>query len=146
MRWEWHVARVGEKRSACRILMEKPEGKGPLRRPRRRRKDNIKMDHRGIGSGVMDWIDLAENRVRRRSVIYTAVNLLVPWSVGKFLSSWATGGFSRRTQLRGVDVNKKKLAEVALYWRFSVAFGFGFLKRACGPRLAGGSRDRRVQA
>jgi hypothetical protein len=36
MRWEGHVARIGEKRNAYRILMEKPEGKRPLGRPRRR--------------------------------------------------------------------------------------------------------------
>jgi hypothetical protein len=36
MRWAGHVARMGEKRNACRILVGKPEGKRPLRRPRRR--------------------------------------------------------------------------------------------------------------
>jgi hypothetical protein len=30
MRWSWHVARIGEKRDACRVLMEKSEGKRPL--------------------------------------------------------------------------------------------------------------------
>jgi hypothetical protein len=38
-----------EKRNAYRILVEKPEGKRPLGRPRRRRKDNIKLDLRGDG-------------------------------------------------------------------------------------------------
>jgi hypothetical protein len=36
MRWAGHVARMGEKRNAYRILVEKPEGKRPLERPRRR--------------------------------------------------------------------------------------------------------------
>jgi hypothetical protein len=36
MRWVGHVALMGEKNNAYRILVEKPEGKGPLRRPRRR--------------------------------------------------------------------------------------------------------------
>jgi hypothetical protein len=44
MRWAGHVARMGEKRNAYRILVLKPEGKRPLRRHRRR--DNIKMDLR----------------------------------------------------------------------------------------------------
>jgi hypothetical protein len=48
MRWEGHVARMGEKRNACRILVGKPEGKRPLGRPRRRWVDNIKMDLREI--------------------------------------------------------------------------------------------------
>jgi hypothetical protein len=46
MRWAGHVARMGEKRTAYRILVGKPEGKRPLGRPRRRWVDNIKMDLR----------------------------------------------------------------------------------------------------
>jgi hypothetical protein len=42
MRWAGHVARMGEKRNAYRILVGKPEGKRPLGRPRRRCEDNIK--------------------------------------------------------------------------------------------------------
>jgi hypothetical protein len=45
----WHVARMGEKRNACTILVGKPEGKRPLGRPRRRWVDNIKMDLKEIG-------------------------------------------------------------------------------------------------
>jgi hypothetical protein len=46
MRWAGHIARMGAKKNAYRILVEKPEGKRPLGRPRRRRMDNIKMDLR----------------------------------------------------------------------------------------------------
>jgi hypothetical protein len=46
-----HVARMGEKRNAYRLLVGKPEGKRPLRRQRRRWVDNIKMDLREIGFG-----------------------------------------------------------------------------------------------
>jgi hypothetical protein len=49
MRWAGHVARMGERRNAYRILVVKPEGKRPLGRPRRRWVDNIKMDLREIG-------------------------------------------------------------------------------------------------
>jgi hypothetical protein len=49
MRWAWHVARIGEKRNAYRILVGKPEGKRPLGRPRRRWVDNINMDLSEIG-------------------------------------------------------------------------------------------------
>jgi hypothetical protein len=49
MRWAGHVARMGAKRNACRILVGMPEGKRPLGRPRRRWVDNIKMDLREIG-------------------------------------------------------------------------------------------------
>jgi hypothetical protein len=44
LRWAGNVARMGEKINAYRILAEKPEGKRPLGRPRRRWKDNIRMD------------------------------------------------------------------------------------------------------
>jgi hypothetical protein len=48
MRWAGHVAQMGEKRNACRILVAKPEGKRPLGRPRRRWMYNIKIDLREI--------------------------------------------------------------------------------------------------
>jgi hypothetical protein len=44
MRWAGHVARMGEKRNVCRLLVGKLEGKRPLRRPRHRWVDNIRMD------------------------------------------------------------------------------------------------------
>jgi hypothetical protein len=49
MRWVGHVARMGEKRNAYKILVGKPEGKRPLGRPRRRWEDNIRIDLREIG-------------------------------------------------------------------------------------------------
>jgi hypothetical protein len=48
MRWAGHVARMGAKKNAYRILVGKPEGKRPLGRPRRRWVDSIKMDLREI--------------------------------------------------------------------------------------------------
>jgi hypothetical protein len=52
MRWEGHVTRVGERRYAYRVLVGKPEGKRPLGRPRRRWKNNIKMDIQEVGWGA----------------------------------------------------------------------------------------------
>jgi hypothetical protein len=54
MRWAGHVARIGEKRNAYRILVGKVEGKRPLGSPRRRWVNNIKMDIREIRWGGMD--------------------------------------------------------------------------------------------
>jgi hypothetical protein len=48
MRWAGHVAHMGEKKSAYRVLVEKPEGKRKLRRPRPLWKNNIKIDFRQI--------------------------------------------------------------------------------------------------
>jgi hypothetical protein len=78
MRWAGHVARMGEKRNACRILVGKPEGKRPLGRPRRRWVDNIKMNLREIGWDGMDWTDLAEDRDQWRALVSTVMNLRVP--------------------------------------------------------------------
>jgi hypothetical protein len=53
----------------------KPEGKRPLGRPRRRWVDNIKMDLREIGWGGIDWIDLAQDRDKWRSLVNRYINL-----------------------------------------------------------------------
>jgi hypothetical protein len=66
MRWAGHVARMGERRCVHRVLVRKPEGKRPLRRPRRRWEDNIKMDLQVVGCGSMYWIKLAQDRDRWR--------------------------------------------------------------------------------
>jgi hypothetical protein len=68
----------GEKKSAYRILMGNLEGKRPLGIPSLRWKDNIKIDLREIGCGVMDWIDLAQDRDQWRAVVKTVMNLRVP--------------------------------------------------------------------
>jgi hypothetical protein len=62
MRWAGHVALMGSRLKAYRVLAGKPEGKRPLGRPRHRWEDNIKMDLRYIECGDMDWIDLAQDR------------------------------------------------------------------------------------
>jgi hypothetical protein len=53
---------MGEVRGAYNILVGRPEGRRPLGRPRRRWKDNIKMNLREIGFGDVDWIYLAQDR------------------------------------------------------------------------------------
>ena len=55
---------MGEERKVYRVLVGKPEGRGPLWRPRRRWVDNIKMDIQEVGCGYMDWIRLAQDRDR----------------------------------------------------------------------------------
>jgi hypothetical protein len=61
MRWEGHVARMGEDRKVYKVLVGKPEGKRPLGRPRRRWEDGIRMDLREIGLGV--WIGFDWHRI-----------------------------------------------------------------------------------
>ena len=54
MRWAGRVARMGEGRGVYRVLMGKPERKGPLGRPRHRWENNIMMDLQEVGCGGMD--------------------------------------------------------------------------------------------
>ena len=78
MRWAGHVARMGEEREAYRVLVGKPEGKRPLGRPRRRWVDNIRMDFWEVGCGYVDWIGLAQDRDRWRTLVSAVMNLRVP--------------------------------------------------------------------
>jgi hypothetical protein len=78
MRWVGHVARMGEKRNAYRILVGKPEGKRPLGKPICRWVDNIKMGLREIGTDVVDWIDMAQDRDQWRAPVNMVLNLQVP--------------------------------------------------------------------
>jgi hypothetical protein len=77
MRWARHVARMGEKRNAYRLLVGKPEVRIPLGRPRCRWVDNIKMDLVGIGWGGVDWIGLAQGRDKWRALVNAVMTLRI---------------------------------------------------------------------
>ena len=71
-----HVASMGEGRGVHRVLVGKPEGKGPLGRPRRRWEDNIKIgleEVRGVGA----WMELAQNSDGWRALVNTVMNFRV---------------------------------------------------------------------
>ena len=59
------------------VSMGRPEGKRPLGRPRRRWVDNIRMDLQEVGCGYMDWIGLAQDRDRWRTLVSAVMNLRV---------------------------------------------------------------------
>jgi hypothetical protein len=65
---------MGEERKVYKVLVGKPEGRRPLERPRRRWENEIRMNLREIGLGVVDWIRLARDR---RSVVSAVMNLRV---------------------------------------------------------------------
>jgi transcription termination factor 2 len=73
-----HVTRMEEGRSVYRVLVGRPKGKRSRGRPRRRWRDNIKMDVRDIGIDGMKWIWLAQDRVHWWAFVNTVVNLRVP--------------------------------------------------------------------
>jgi hypothetical protein len=78
MRWAGHVARMGEKGLAYRILVGKPEGKRPLGRQRRGWVDNIKKHLREIGWDGMDCIHLVQDRDQWWALVNTVMKLRVP--------------------------------------------------------------------
>jgi hypothetical protein len=78
MRWVGHVARMGERRNAYRLLVGNAERKGPLARLRRRWVDNVKMDLLEIGWGGVDWIGLAQDKEKWRALVNAVMNLRVP--------------------------------------------------------------------
>ena len=73
-----HVARMGKGRGVHRVLMGKPEGKRPLRRPRRRWEDNTKTDLQEVEGGCGDWMELAQDRDRWRALVSMVMSFRVP--------------------------------------------------------------------
>jgi len=66
-----------ERKGVYGVLVGNPEGKRPLGRPRLRWEDNIKMDLQELGCGVMDWIELAQDRDRWRALVSAVMNFRV---------------------------------------------------------------------
>jgi hypothetical protein len=75
-----HVARMGIRRNSYtrRLLVKKREGRRPLGRPRRRWMYIIRMDLGDVGWGDVDWIGLAQDSNRWRSLVNLVLNLRVP--------------------------------------------------------------------
>jgi hypothetical protein len=76
-RWAEHVAQMGEKRNAYRLLVGKPQGRRPLERSKRRWLNNIRMNVVEVGWGDVDWIGLAQDSDRWRSLVNSVLNLRV---------------------------------------------------------------------
>jgi hypothetical protein len=70
----WHT---WEREKIYKVLVEKPEGKRSLRRPRHRWEDRIRMDLRVSGLGGVDWIRLAQDMERWQTVANAVMNLWV---------------------------------------------------------------------
>jgi hypothetical protein len=146
MRWAGHVARMGRKRNAYRLLVGKSEGKRPLGTPRRRWVDNtgcgkltsfciwhfifkkgsllaapcIRMDLGEVGWSDVDWIGLAQDRNRWRALVNLVLNFRVPWNTGKLSSGLTSSGLSSSAQLHNVS----KLVTVQIFGNRNNKFKF----------------------
>jgi hypothetical protein len=78
VRWAEYVALMAEIRNMYKILVGKLEGKSPLGRPRRSRKDNIKVNLSETGLEGVDWTHVAQCRDRWRALVNTVMNRRVP--------------------------------------------------------------------
>jgi len=78
IRWVGHVVHMGEERGLYRNLVGNPEGRRPLRIPRRRWVDNIRMDLQEVGCGYMDWIWLNQDRDRWRTLVSAVMKRRIP--------------------------------------------------------------------
>jgi len=78
MKWAGHVRLMGDMRNAYSILVGKPERNITLRRPRRRREDNIIVDFREIGWEGVDWIHLAKDKDQCQTLVNKVMKLRVP--------------------------------------------------------------------
>jgi hypothetical protein len=67
----------GARGGVYRVLMEKLEGRRPLRRPRHRWDDDTKINLRELGWEGMEWINLAGNRDRWWAFVTGVMNLHV---------------------------------------------------------------------
>jgi hypothetical protein len=67
-----------EGRGVYRVLVGKPEGKGPMGRTRGRWKVNIKGDFQEVRCGGIDWIELAQGKDSWQPVVNAVMNLRVP--------------------------------------------------------------------
>ena len=77
MKWAGNLSRMGERRGAYRVLVGKPRGKRPLRRPRFKWEDNNKMDLQKVGCAVTDWIELAQDRDRWRALVIIIIIIII---------------------------------------------------------------------
>ena len=81
------MARMGKNKGVYRVLVGRPEGKRQLGKPRRRWEDNIKIDLQEVEWKCVDWIGLAQDRDRWRTLLSARMNLVVPKIARNLLTS-----------------------------------------------------------
>jgi len=69
---------MGNMKNTYKTYVGKPEGKRPLRRPRHRWEDNIRMNLMEIGWEGVDWMHLAQDRDQWQALVNMIMDLQVP--------------------------------------------------------------------
>ena len=101
MRLAQHAARMGDRRGAHRVSVGTLKVNRPLGRPGRTWNDDIKMGLQEVEWGK-DWIDLAQDKDRRRAFVNGVMNLRFPLNAGNFWTGQAPDSFAGRILLHGV--------------------------------------------
>jgi len=68
----------GKRRGVYMVMVEIPEGKRPIGRPRPSWEDNIKMNLQEVRCREMDWINMAHDKDRWRALVNAVMNLRFP--------------------------------------------------------------------
>jgi hypothetical protein len=98
-----HIARMGEKSNAYRLLVGNPEGKRPLGRQKLRWVDNVRKDLGEVSWFYVDWIGQAQDRNMGRALVNSVLNFRVPENAGKLSSGLTTSGLSCSAQFHRVS-------------------------------------------
>jgi hypothetical protein len=86
VKWMGHVECMREERKVYKLLMGKFKGKNPLKRPRHRWENRIKMDLRDINWEDVEWIHLDQDRDKWQALVSTMKNLRILVSQGWLVS------------------------------------------------------------
>lgn len=84
MVWARHVALMGEERNSYILLVGKPEGKRPLKRPRPKGEQNIKINVKEVGLQGVESIHLDQGTDKWQALAKAAKSLRVPYKGEKF--------------------------------------------------------------
>ena len=106
MKWAGSVVRMGEERGCIGSWLGNWFWRRPLGRPRRTWVDNITMYLQEVAFGYMDWIGLAQDRDRWRTLVSAVMNLRVQWNGWNSLTSCKKLGFSKENLYHRVSKNR----------------------------------------